>query len=90
MKKIFLILLIYLKKNPGNHLIVAHSNSLRAIVKILDRLSSKEIISINIPTGVPLVYTLDKNLTVLNAKYLIDTEELAAKQDLVINQGKIK
>ena len=82
--------MVNLKKNAGNHLIVAHSNSLRAIVKILDQLSSKEIISINIPTGVPLVYTLDKNLTVLNAKYLIDPEELAAKQDLVINQGKIK
>jgi 2,3-bisphosphoglycerate-dependent phosphoglycerate mutase len=82
--------MVNLKKNAGNHLIVAHSNSLRAIVKILDQLSSKEIISINIPTGVPLVYTLDKNLTVLNAKYLIDQEELAAKQDLVINQGKIK
>jgi len=82
--------MVNLKKNAGNHLIVAHSNSLRAIVKILDQLSSKEIISINIPTGVPLVYTLDKNLTVLNAEYLIDPEELAAKQDLVINQGKIK
>ena len=39
----------------GDHLIVAHINSLRAIIKILDKLSDKEIISVNIPTGVPLV-----------------------------------
>ena len=49
-----------------SHLIVAHSNSLRAIVKILDQLSSEEIISVNIPTGVPLVYTLDKSFNVLD------------------------
>ena len=48
-----------LKDNLGNHLIVAHSNSLRAIVKILDKLSNKVIrnTSVNIPTGVPLLYT---------------------------------
>ena len=44
----------YIKNNPGNHLIVAHSNSLRAIIKILDNLSEEEIISVNIPTGVPI------------------------------------
>jgi 2,3-bisphosphoglycerate-dependent phosphoglycerate mutase len=82
--------MVHLKENFGNHLIVAHSNSLRAIVKILDQLSSKKIISINIPTGVPLVYTLDTNLSVLSKEYLISQEELAAKQEMVINQGKIK
>ena len=76
--------------NGGNHLIVAHSNSLRAIVKILDKLSNEEIISVNIPTGVPLVYTLDKSLNVLNKEYLIDKEELKAKQEIVANQGKAK
>ena len=45
-----------IKENPGNHLIIAHSNSLRAIVKILDQLSDEEIVSVNIPTGIPLVY----------------------------------
>ena len=74
----------------GRHLIVAHSNSLRAIVKILDQLSSEEIVSVNIPTGVPLVYTLDKSLNVLDKKYLIDKEELEAKQEIVVNQGKAK
>tara|TARA_A100001037_G_scaffold166065_1_gene149411 strand:+ start:2584 stop:3327 length:744 start_codon:yes stop_codon:yes gene_type:complete len=73
-----------------SHLIVAHSNSLRAIVKILDQLSSEEIVSVNIPTGVPLVYTLDKSLNVLDKKYLIDKEELKAKQEIVVNQGKAK
>ena len=74
----------------GSHLIVAHSNSLRAIVKILDQLSSEEIVSVNIPTGVPLVYTLDKSLNVLDKRYLIDKEELKAKQEIVVNQGKAK
>jgi len=80
--------MVYLKENSGNHLIVAHSNSLRAIVKMLDNLSDEEIISINIPTGVPLVYTLDKNLNVIDKQYLIDKEELKAKQEIVANQGK--
>ena len=54
-----------IKKSKGNHLIVAHSNSLRAIVKILDKLSHKEIISVNIPTGVPLVYTLNNSSRII-------------------------
>ena len=82
--------IIYLKKNLGNHLIVAHSNSLRAIVKTLDQLSNEEIISVNIPTGVPLVYTLDQSLSVLSKKYLISEEELKLKQEIVMNQGRIK
>ena len=80
---------IHLKKNSGNHLIIAHSNSLRAIIKILDQLSDKEIISVNIPTGVPLVYTLDESLSVMSKEYLIDEEKLKSKQELVMNQGKV-
>tara|TARA_Y100000588_G_scaffold47439_1_gene44738 strand:+ start:176 stop:916 length:741 start_codon:yes stop_codon:yes gene_type:complete len=79
-----------IKDNPGNHLIVAHSNSLRAIVKILDQLSDKEIVSVNIPTGVPLVYTFDNNFNVLNKEYLIDEAKLQEKQKIVENQGKAK
>ena len=79
-----------IQKSNGNHLIVAHSNSLRAIVKILDKLSNDEIISVNIPTGVPLVYTLDKNLNAISKEYLIDKDELKARQDMVVNQGKAK
>ena len=78
----------YITKSNGNHLIVAHSNSLRAIVKILDQLSNEEIISVNIPTGVPLVYTLDKSLNVLEKEYLIDDDKLKEKQKIVANQGR--
>jgi len=80
----------YLKENSGNYLIVAHSNSLRAIIKILDQLSDKEIISVNIPTGVTLVYTLGENLNVISKEYLMKKEELKSKQALVVNQGKVK
>jgi len=78
------------KKNfiEKNSLIVAHSNSLRAIIKILDKLNEEEIVSINIPTGVPLVYSLDDNLDIINKKYLIDDNELKKKQSLIASQGK--
>ena len=79
-----------IKKGNGDHLIVAHSNSLRAIIKILEQLSDEEIVSVNIPTGVPLVYKLDKSLNVLGKEYLINEEKLKAKQEMVANQGKAK
>ncbi len=79
-----------IKENTGNHLIVAHSNSLRAIVKILDQLSDKEIVSVNIPTGVPLVYKFDNNFNVIDKKYLIDEVGLKEKQKMIVNQGKAK
>ena len=79
-----------LSESKGNYLIVAHSNSLRAIVKILDDLSDKEIMSVNIPTGVPLVYTIDRNLNVIDKQYLIDSNQLKSKQKIVENQGKVK
>ena len=71
-----------------NHLIVAHSNSLRAIVKILEQLSDEEIISLNIPTGVPLLYEIDNN-KIINKKYLIEESLLKKKEANIINQGKI-
>jgi 2,3-bisphosphoglycerate-dependent phosphoglycerate mutase len=76
--------------NRGNHLIIAHSNSLRAIVKVLDQLSDEAITTVNIPTGVPLVYTLDHDLNVINKEYLISEKELKAKQEVILNQGKVK
>ena len=79
-----------LSESKGDYLIVAHSNSLRAIVKILDNLSDKEIMSVNIPTGVPLVYTIDRDLNVIEKEYLIDKEHLKSKQKIVENQGKVK
>jgi len=80
----------YIIQSKGNHLIVAHSNSLRGIVKILDQLSEEEIMSVNIPTGVPLVYTLNERLEVISKEYLLGKKELKAKQAVVINQGKAK
>ena len=79
-----------IKNKGGNHLIIAHSNSLRAIIKILESLSSEEIISVNIPTGVPLVYSLDKNLNIQKKEYLISKKKLKEKQKAVANQGKSK
>ena len=84
-----------IKRNPVlrhcNHLIIAHSNSLRAIVKILDQLSDEEIVSVNIPTGVPLVYELnDYNFNVIHKEYLINQAKLEEKQAIVVNQGKVQ
>ena len=77
-------------ETKGDHLIVAHSNSLRAIVKILEKLSNKEIISVNIPTGVPLVYEFDDCCNISNKQYLINKDELLRKQDAIAKQGLIK
>jgi 2,3-bisphosphoglycerate-dependent phosphoglycerate mutase len=60
-------------------LIVAHGNSLRALVKNLDNISNKKIIKLNIPTGVPLIYELDKNLNSIKNYYLGDIEEVNKK-----------
>lgn len=79
-----------IKNISGSHLIVAHSNSLRAIVKLLDKLSDYDIISVNIPTGVPLVYEFDKNFHVLSKNYLVSEKELKMKQNLIVSQGKAK
>tara|TARA_X000000368_G_C23058424_1_gene725358 strand:+ start:10894 stop:11643 length:750 start_codon:yes stop_codon:yes gene_type:complete len=80
----------YIRKNMGNHLIVAHSNSLRAIVKLLENLTDKDIIKVNIPTGIPLVYEFDQNFNILDKKFLIDQNTLNSKLDAVAKQGKIK
>jgi 2,3-bisphosphoglycerate-dependent phosphoglycerate mutase len=79
----------YLIKNPGDHLIVAHSNSLRAIVKILENLSNEDIIKVNIPTGVPLIYNLNNRLQIIDKEYLIDDKALKKKEAIIVNQGKI-
>ena len=77
-------------KMKNDNLIVAHSNSLRAIVKILDKLSDEEIMSVNIPTGVPLVYSFDNNFNIIHKEYLIDEDKLKEKQKIVANQGRAK
>jgi 2,3-bisphosphoglycerate-dependent phosphoglycerate mutase len=71
-------------------LVVAHGNSLRAIVKYLNNISDEDIVSHNIPTGIPFVYEFDEDLNVVDNYYLINEEELKKKQDEVANQGKAK
>jgi len=71
-------------------LIVAHGNSLRALVKYLDNISDEEIVGLNIPTGVPLVYELDENLKPTRSYYLGDPEEAKRKAEAVANQAKKK
>ena len=79
-----------IKSISGDHLVVTHSNSLRAIIKVLEQTSEKNILSINIPTGVPLVYSFNKHFEIDDKKYLIDEKELKKKQDIVANQGKAR
>jgi len=71
-------------------IIAAHGNSLRALVKYLDNISDEEIIKLNIPTGMPLVYELDENLKPINHYYLGDEEAVKKAMDAVANQGKAK
>lgn len=71
-------------------LIAAHGNSLRALVKYLDEISEEEIVSLNIPTGVPLVYELDEDLKPIKHYYLGDQDAINAAINKVANQGKAK
>lgn len=75
----------------GKRLIIAaHGNSIRALVKYLDNVPDEEIVELNIPTGIPLVYELDENLKPIRSGYLGDAESIAAAQAAVAAQGKSK
>jgi 2,3-bisphosphoglycerate-dependent phosphoglycerate mutase len=69
-------------------IIVAHGNSLRALVKYLDAVSDEDIVSLNIPTGVPLVYELDDALKPVSSRYLGDADEVQQAMQAVADQGK--
>ena len=71
-------------------IIAAHGNSLRALVKYLDNISDDEIVELNIPTGVPLVYELDADLRPIKHYYLGDPDEIRKAQEAVAMQGKSK
>jgi len=71
-------------------LIVAHGNSLRALVKYLDDISEEEIIGLNIPTGIPLVYELDDQLSPIKHYYLGDQDAIDKKAAEVAAQGKAR
>jgi len=77
-------------KSGRKVLIVAHGNSLRGLIKHLDNVSDQDIIDLNLPTGVPLVYELDENLKPIKHYYLGDEEKIKAAQESVANQGKAK
>jgi 2,3-bisphosphoglycerate-dependent phosphoglycerate mutase len=77
-------------KNNKRLLIAAHGNSLRALVKYLDGVSDADIVNLNIPTGIPLVYELDDKLKPIKNYYLGDQEAIRKAQEAVANQGKAK
>ncbi len=65
-------------RSGRNVMVVAHGNSLRALVKMLDNVSEAEITELNIPTGVPLLYELDQELKPISHRYLGDAAAIAA------------
>jgi 2,3-bisphosphoglycerate-dependent phosphoglycerate mutase len=77
-------------KKGKNVIIAAHGNSLRALVKYLDNVSEKDILELNIPTGIPLVYELDDQLKPIRHYYLGDQDAIAKAMQSVANQGKAK
>jgi 2,3-bisphosphoglycerate-dependent phosphoglycerate mutase len=77
-------------KSGQRVLIAAHGNSLRALVKHLDKISDEAIIELNIPTGVPLVYELDSALVPIRSRYLGDADAVKAAADAVARQGAAK
>ena len=77
-------------KSGKKVLISAHGNSLRALVKFLDDVPEDEIVKLNIPTGIPLIYELDEDLKPIKNYYLADEEKVKAMMEKVKNQGKAK
>jgi 2,3-bisphosphoglycerate-dependent phosphoglycerate mutase len=73
-----------------NVLVAAHGNSLRAMVKMLDRMTDQAIIELNIPTGVPLLYELDSTLKPISSRYLGDAEAIKARAEAVARQTEAK
>jgi 2,3-bisphosphoglycerate-dependent phosphoglycerate mutase len=73
-----------------NVLVAAHGNSLRALVKMLDRMSDEAIVELNIPTGVPLLYELDSKLQPIASRYLGDADAIKARAEAVARQAEAK
>lgn len=73
-------------RSDGRVLIVAHGNSLRALVKYLDAISDEKIVELNIPTGIPLVYELQDDLTPLHSFYLGEPEVVKRATQTVVKQ----
>lgn len=77
-------------KSGKKILIAAHGNSLRALIQHLEKMTPEQIMEVNVPTGIPLMYELDSNLNPTKKEYLGDPETLAAAMETVANQGKAK
>ncbi|MGC3964272.1 MAG: 2,3-diphosphoglycerate-dependent phosphoglycerate mutase [Rhodocyclaceae bacterium] len=77
-------------KSGKRVVIAAHGNSLRALIKYLDKMSDDDIVALNIPTAQPLVYELDADLKPIKHYYLGDADAIAAAMNAVANQGKAK
>ena len=77
-------------RSNKNVLIVAHGNSLRALVKMLDMMSEADIVEFNIPTGIPILYELDEQLQPVSRRFLGDPAAIAAAQDAVKRQAEKK
>src|SRR5713101_8433397 len=77
-------------KSGQNVIIAAHGNSLRALVMHLDHISDQQIVELNIPTGIPLVYELDNNLRPLKHYYLGDEKKVNQAVQAIANQGKAR
>ncbi len=77
-------------RSGKNVLIVAHGNSLRALVKMLDSMSEKDILEFNIPTGIPMLYELDEQIQPIGRRFLGDPAALAAAQEAVRRQTEKK
>jgi len=75
-------------RDNKNVLIVAHGNSLRALVKMLDMMSEADIVEFNIPTGIPILYELDEQLQPVSRRFLGDPAAIAAAQDAVKRQAE--
>jgi len=71
-------------------IIVAHGNSLRALVKYLDKIPDKDIVGLNIPTGLPLIYELTDDLSPIKSYYLGNPERVKKAMKAVANQGKAR
>ena len=77
-------------KKQSTIIVVAHGNSLRALVKYLDNISDEEIVELNIPTGIPFVYELSTDISVINRSYLGDAEAARHAAEKVAAQSSVK
>lgn len=71
-------------------LLVAHGNSLRALIQHIEGMSSEEIMQVNMPTGIPLLYNLDQNFKMISKEFIGDPEDVKKAIESVANQGKAK